>query len=108
MNLRIQFAKSNSTFFDLALSLIKKTPTFKESGEGKAKIFSAEFEYYDKAELQSFTEIFRLAAGWKGMFVYFDDKLVDLYDVWDLLYHPLKTSARIIDVEDVGERKRLP
>ena len=110
MILKIQFVKSRSPVFDLALALIKKAKTYKEIEEGKAKVYSAEFEYNIEEERHAFEEIFKLSAGWRGMFVYIDGKLSDNYDIWTLFAPVIPQEIipnKIIDAEIVEPYKLL-
>ena len=72
MKLRIDFYKSNSSLFQLALKLCRQVPTYKEVGEGVTKKYCVEFDNYT----DEFEHILTLCASWKTACFYMNNKPV--------------------------------
>lgn len=95
IRLKIEFTKSRSGDFDRILGLISKTPSFKETSDGRTSYFSVEF---DESDFDSAQAVLDLVRGWRSVVFYLNGKLVPRFKasnaVWDKVYFEYLESRK--------------
>jgi hypothetical protein len=82
MNLRVEFFKSRSDYFNLAVDLCRKQLSYKEVATPAGVKHCIEFDSFN----EEFKQIFRFCSCWKGAFFHIDDKPMKSHKIWRLMW----------------------
>ncbi|ATW24122.1 hypothetical protein [Candidatus Formimonas warabiya] len=79
----LEFGKSTSQNYDLAVEYIKKNPTYTETGQGKSVKHTAN---YSLANINPFFELYDLVSGWKSTAIYMGGQQIPSQKICQSMY----------------------
>lgn len=116
MKIRVEFTRSKSSSYSMAVRFCKRLPTYEEIDDAGVLVHAVEFASQDRG---TWAALMSLMGNWKGAAYYLDGKPTTALEIWNMpytqkeeggpIYDPKEWTPTVIDVEAVQEKpRRLP